>query len=227
MNSLNAAIKIEQRIAKISSADARDIKLWQMEEAANKGMFDWIRRNKHGGNQYREGDEQTVQQVDDLQILLKLGKLGIVGSQTGAYAGTDPLPKDYLYFKRLTPNVTKDVCIYVQIRSTLIEEANVDEYLRDYDSQPSFDFEECFHTLIGNTAHIYHNGDFEVVDATLTYYRQPQMLYFVDQTKAALDWEWKPDVAEQIVDEAVKILAGDIESLNQNALADGRVEKNE
>lgn len=227
MNSLNAAIKIEQRLAKISSSDARDIKLWQMEEAANKGMYDWIRRNKHGGNQYREGDEQTVQQVDDLQILLKIADMAVTGSKSEIYAQTDPLPADYLYFKRLTPNCSKGVCTYIQLRSTLIEEANVDEYLRDYDSQPSFDFEECFHTLIGNTAHIYHNGDFTVVDATLTYYRRPLMLYFVDQTKAPVDWEWKPDVAEQIIDETVRILAGDIESLNQNALADGRVEKNE
>lgn len=227
MNSLNAAIKIEQRLAKISSSDVRDIRLWQMEEAANKAVLDYFRRNKHGGNQYREGDEQTVQQVDDFQLLLKTADLSVTGSKNKAYAATAPLPKDYLYFKRLTPNCTKAACTYVQIRSTLIEEANVDEYLRDYDSQPSFDFEECFHTLIGNTAHIYHNGDFTVVDATLTYYRQPLMLHFVDQAKAPVDWEWKPDVAEQIIDETVKILAGDIESLNQNALADGRTEKNE
>lgn len=227
MNSLNAAIKIEQRLAKISSADARNIKGWQMEEAANKGMFDWIRRNKHGGNQYREGDEQTVQQVDDLQLLLKIEKLGVSGSQSGLYATTDFLPSDYLYFKRLTPNCTKGACTYAPIRSTLIEEANVDEYLRDYDSQPSFDFEECFHTLIGNKVHVYHNGDFSVVDVSLTYYRQPQMLHFVDATKSGEDWEWKPDVAEQIIDEAVKILAGDIESLNQNALGKARVEENE
>lgn len=227
MNSVNASIKIEQRLSKISSSDARNITNWQKEEATNKAVLDWVRRNKHGGNQYHEGDEQTVQQVDDLQVLLKVKPLSVTGSKSEIYAETEALPPDYLFFKRLTPNCTKGNCTYIAIRSTLIEEANVDEYLRDYDSQPSFDFEECFHTLIGNKSHVYHNGDFTIVDVNLTYYRQPVTIYFVDPTKASQDWEWKPDVAEQIIDEAVKILAGDIESLNQNALAKGRTEENE
>lgn len=225
MNSVTAAIKIKQRLSKISSNDSRNLKNWVMEEAVNKAALDYFRRNHHGGNEYREGDEETIQLVDDFQFLLKNEPLSI--GNNGPYAETVVLPPDYLYHKRVTPNCTKGVCTYVTLRSTLIEEANVDEYLRDYDSQPSFDFEECFHTLIGNKIRVYHNNDFEIVDVKLTYYRQPVMINFVDTTKASNTWEWKPDIAEQIIDEAVKILAGDIESLNQNALADKRVEKNE
>jgi hypothetical protein len=215
MTSANAQIKIEQRLEKLSSADAPNILPWQMEEAVNKAVLDWVRRQKHGGNIYREGDEVTVQQVDDLQPLLKVVDLGVTGSSNNLYAATEALPPDYLYFKRLTPNCTKDNCIYVQIRSTLIEEANVDEYLRDYNSQPSFDFEECFHTLIGNTAHVYHNNDFTVVDCKLTYYRAPDQIYFVDPVKSLQNWNWKPDVCELISFPATSNLS--IKMLSQRA----------
>lgn len=224
MTSQDASIKIDQRLAKLSSFDARNLKEWQKEEASNKAMYDYLRRNLHGGNMYREADEETVRRVDDFQFLLRTKGMSI--GNKGVYAESISLPEDYLYHKRVTPNCTKGICLYTPIRSTLIEEANVDEYLKDYDSQPSFDFEETIHTLIGNRIRVYHNNDFVVVDLILTYYRKPLPLRFVDTTGRAEAWEWKQDVAEQLVDEAVKILAGDIESVNQNALADGRVEKN-
>lgn len=225
MTSIDASIKIKQRLSKLDSFDSKNLKDWMMEEAANKAALDYPRRNLHGGNQYREGDEETLTMVDDFQFLLKNATLSV--GNKGPYAESVTLPPDYLRHKRLTPNCTKGNCTYVQLRSTLIEEANVDEYLRDYNSQPSFDFEESFHTLIGNKIRSYHNNDFTIVDLTLTYYRMPAKIQFVDPIGRSNVWEWKQDVAEQIVDETVKILAGDIESLNQNALADGRVEKND
>lgn len=223
MNSVIAAVSIKQRLSKISSQDSRNLKDWMLEEAVNKAVLDWPRRNLHGGNQYREGDEETVRRVDDFQILLKNADLSV--GNKGPYAETVTLPPDYLAHKRVTPNCTKGTCMYVQLRSTLVEEANVDEFLRDYNSQPSFDFEETFHTMIGNKIRVYHNDDFTVVDVTLTYYRLPLKINFVDKTLNAVTWEWKDDVAQVIIDEAVKILAGDIESMNQNALAEGREEK--
>lgn len=224
MNSVDASIKIKQRLSKISSQDSRNIKDWMMEEATNKAMYDYLRRNLHGGNIYKEGDEETTSRVDDFQFLLKNKDLSVGNS--GPYAETVFLPDDYSRHKRVTPNCSKDTCTGVTIRSTLIEEANIDEYLKDYNSQPSFDFEETFHTLIGNRVRVYHNNDFKIQDITLTYYRQPIKIQFVDPIHKTDTWEWKQSIAEQIVDEAVKILAGDIESLNENALADGRVEKN-
>lgn len=193
-----------------------------MQEATNKAILDYLRRNLHGGNQYREGDEETVRRVDDFQFLLKNGKLSV--GNTDIYSETVTLPTDWLYHKRVTPNTTKGTCTDVRLRSTLIEEANVDDYLMDYNSQPSFDFEETFHTMIGNKIRVFHNGDFTVIDVSITYYRQPALINFTDPILKQNAWEWKQDVAEQIIDEACKILAGDIESINQNALADGRVE---
>lgn len=223
MDSVTASIKIKQRLSKLSSLDSKNLKDWMMEEAVNKAALDWPRRNRHGGNQYREGDEETTRRVDDFQFLLANKDLSV--GNKNPYAESVALPADYLEHKRVTPNCTKGTCIHVPLRSTLIEEANIDEYLRDYNSQPSFDFEETFHTLIGNKVRVYHNSDFMVIDISLTYYRKPLKINFVDSTRKSDIWEWKEDTAEVLIDEAVKILAGDIESINQNVLAEGREEK--
>ena len=90
-------------------------------------------------------------------------------------------------------------------------------------SLPSFNFEETFHTLIGNKIHLYHNKDFTVDRLQLTYYRKPKVYDFKKLTDVT---EFKDDVADIITDEACKIIASDIESLNQKALAQERAESN-
>ena len=52
-------IKIKERLNKLSSNDYDNLECWQFIEAFNKAQLDWSRANLHGGNQYREGDEQT------------------------------------------------------------------------------------------------------------------------------------------------------------------------
>ncbi len=85
--------------------------------------------------------EETTMKVDDLQPLLKSKKVSIIQG-TKVYNDIHKLPSDYRYFNRLTPIVTKDKCSRIRIKSRLVEEANIDEYLRDWSMQPSFDFSQ-------------------------------------------------------------------------------------
>lgn len=218
MTILQASTKIDLRLGKSSSDDYDNLWPYVKGEAFNKAVNDWVRRQYHGGNAYREGDEETTIRVDDLQILLKKDNLTI--RDKGVYVESNRFPSDYLYFKRLTPYVSKGNCSNVSIKSHLKEEANVDDLLP---SLPSFNFEETFHTLIGNRAHVYHNNDFSIDKIELTYYRKP---VFYDFKKLTTVIEFKDDVCELLVDEACKIIASDIESLNQKALAQQRTEDN-
>jgi hypothetical protein len=210
--------KINIRLNKDASDDYDNLWPYVKSEAFNKAVNDWVRRQYHGNNQKQEGDEETVMRVDDLQWLLKSDFMTI--RDKGIYVETNKLPTDYLYYKRVTPYVSKGLCESVTIKSHLKEEANVDDLLP---SLPSFDFEETFHTLIGNKIHLYHNKDFTVDRLQLTYYRKPKVYDFKKTTDVT---EFKDDVAELITDEACKIIASDIESLNQKALAEQRGEFN-
>lgn len=209
--------KIDLRLNKGASGDYDNIWPYQKQEAFNKAVSDWIRRQKRGKNQTQEGDEETDTRVDDLQVLLKTDGLGV--KKKDRYVETTTIPPDYLYYKRVTPIVSKGACSSVKIKSHLKEEANVDELI----NLPSFEFEETFNTVIGNKIRVYHNNKFHVDKVELTYYRKPKQYDFKKLTQTI---EFKDDVTEIIVDEACKILASDIESINQKTLAQERAEYN-
>ena len=217
MTLAQVSAKIDLRLNKGASADYDNLWPYHKEEAFNKAVGEWVRRQKHGKNQTQEGDEESSIRVDDLQVLLKVESLS--SKDKGLFNQTEKLPSDYLYFKRITPMANKNNCSGVRLRSDLREEANVDQWI-DF---PSFDFEETFHTIINNRAHVYHNNDFEIEKIELTYYRKPKTYSF---KKLSTVVEFNDTICDMIVDEACKIIASDIESFNQQQLAEKRVEDN-
>lgn len=233
MNNQTIYLKIKQRLNKLASNDYDNIECWQVVEAFNKGMVEWCRRNLHGVNQKQEGDEQSKRRIDDLQKLMVSTTITMNNKQL--YYESPELPDNYFEWKRVSAKSKNNCCedprrmvIY------LAEEANVDELLRDKNKQPSFEWAETFVTLIDNKFRIYTDNKFDVVDTVLTYYRQPvriQILNCVDPyTQVAstqeVECEFKDDLVELFIDEAVKILAGDIESMNQYIRAQQSVEGN-
>jgi hypothetical protein len=168
----------------------------------------------------KEGDEQSTRRKDDLQILLIKEPLAAVKKDI-YYEGNIPL--DYLQWKRVDIYAKKDCCNARRMTVYLAEEGNLNQLLRDKAKQPNFEWAETFATLINDTVHLYTNGEFEISDAFLTYYRQPRKIQvtgcsdpYTGVTSATeVECEFKDDIIELIIDEAVSILAGDIESGNQ------------
>jgi hypothetical protein len=223
-------IKIKERLNKIDSADYDNIECWQAREAYNKAQLEWVRRQIHGKNDTQEGDEETQIRVNDLQVILSSGKLTV--EEYPIFFQTRKIPDKFLYLKRVTPIVNHGDCKNKRIKSTLREEENVDEYLQDYSMQPSFEFEETFHTMINNKIRVYSNKDFDVNEVEVVYYRYPREIDFgqceqLDGSKGQqVDPEFKDDIVELIIDDAVAILAGDIESPNVNQISKQRSELN-
>lgn len=208
--------KIDLRLNKSASGDYDNIWRYAKQEAYNKATLEWVRRQKRGKNQTQEGDEESADRIDDLQLLLKSESLKF--KKKDEYFETERVPLDFLYFKRLTPTAKKGKCS-LKINSELREEGNVNS-LRFI---PSFEFEETFHTFVGNKLRIYHNKEFDLEKVELIYYRLPK---FYDFKNLDTVIEFKDDICEMIVDEACKILASDIESPNQKAVTQERVETN-
>ena len=71
MNNNLLQIKIKQRLNKLASLDYDNIECWQIQEAFNKAQIEWTRRQLHGLNSKKEGAEQSINTIDDLQVLLK------------------------------------------------------------------------------------------------------------------------------------------------------------
>ena len=213
-------IKIKQRLNKLDSQDYDNITCWQIVEAFNKAQVEWSRRQLHGINIVKEGDEQSTRRKDDLQKLLIKTPLTSV-KQDLYYEGN--VPQNYLQWKRVDIYAKKDCCDKRRMTVYLAEEGNLNQLLRDKAKQPSFEWAETFATLINNTVHLYTNNEFEISEAYLTYYRQPRKIQILNcsdpytgiTSTTEVQSEFKDDIIELIIDEAVSILAGDIESGNQ------------
>lgn len=224
-------VKIKQRLNKLDSQDYDNLECWQIVEAFNKAQVEWTRRQLHGINLVKEGDEASTRRKDDLQILLNRYS-PYLADKTIYYTGA--LPEDYLQWKRVDVYAKKDCCDKRRMTVYLAEEENVNLLLRDKSKQPSFEWAETFATLMGGDVNIYTNHEFEVENADLIYYRQPvkiQIQGCVDpytgvQSTQNIECEFKDDIIEVIIDEAVSILAGDIESGNQFSRGTETAERN-
>lgn len=224
-------IKIKQRLNKLDSQDYDNIECWQIIEAFNKAQVEWSRRQLHGINLTKEGDEGSTRRKDDLQILLDTETLAIVNKE---YYYRGPVPQDYLQWKRVDVFANKECCDKRRMTVYFAEEGNLNQLLRDKSKQPNFEWAETFATLKSGNVNIYTNGEFDIQTADLIYYRQPikiQIVGCVDpytslQTTVEVQCEFKDDIIELIIDEAVSILAGDIESGNQFSRGTDGAERN-
>lgn len=221
MNNAALQLKIKQRLNKLASNDYDNIECWQIVEAFNKAQVEWVRRQLHGNNLFKEGDEGSKRRVDDLQILLT--QIQLLGNNKKKFFESKVLPNNYLQYKRVDAYAKSDCCPERGMTVYLAEEANADQLLRDIYRQPSFEWAETFCTIMGNKVKVYTDNKFNLSDCSLTYYRQPrriQILGCVDPyTQVAstqeVICEFKDDIVELLIDEAAGILAGDIESMNQ------------
>ena len=226
-------IKVKQRINKLASNDYDNIMPWQIVEAFNKGQVAWCRRNLVGTNMSKTGDESSKRRIDDLQVLLTEKKLNMV--KKDLYYASPTLPTNYFEWKSLSSKASSKCCPDKRgMMIYLAEEANIEELLRDYNKKPSFDWSETFCTIANNKVKIFTNNEFDIVDTTLTYYRQPRRIeisgvsnpYTGLISTVNVECEFKDDLIELFIDECVKILSGDLEDITANQIADNSVETN-
>lgn len=234
MNNTTLQLKIKQRLNKLDSQDYDNIECWQMVEAFNKGMVEWVRRQIQGLNITKTGDEQSTMRVDDLQRLLTEERLDMNARDSFYESGI--LPSNYMYYKRVNIHAHKDCCENKRDMTVtyLAEEENIALLLGDALKRPSFEWGETFCTFVGNHLRVYTGNDFEVATAILMYYRFPVKVQFagcvdpytLQASAVDVECEFKDDIAEILVDEAVQILAGDMESITQYQIAQSTSQSN-
>jgi len=218
-------IKLKERLNKLASLDYDNIECWQVSEAFNKAQLEWVRRQVHGANQFKEGDESSKMNIDDIQILLTdTTTTPITLIKRDLYYETNLLPSDYLYFKRFAVKSTAECCPTPRRMTVYLSQvADVDNLLTDNFRQPSAEWGETFCTLSSNILKVYTNNEFELTQPVLFYYRKPKEIQFLNCTNPStgnvtitdVPCEFKDDITEILIDDAAAILAGDIESIMQ------------
>ena len=220
MNNNLLRIKFQQRLNKLASSDYDNIECWQIAEAFNKAQREWFRRQVHGLNLRKESAEQSINVIDDLQKFITTAEL--LGTDKDIYFESTQIPDKYVNFIRVSALASNDKCKNRKMTVYLAEEANAKILVDDVFKGPDFDWSETFCTIMGDKIRIYTNDKFNISNATLTYYRKPLDIAFdncinpsTGLTSLNQECEFKDVVTELIVDEAVAIIAGDIESMTQ------------
>jgi hypothetical protein len=243
MTNAELQIKVKERLNKLASLDYDNFECWQIVEAFNKAQLEWIRRQVIGVNQLQSGEGSTKVNYDDLQKLIKtVTVLGVVN--TGSPANWTSIsfdvldlanPKDYLYYNSAYVTAINSCCKDPRnIIVYIVDKADLYVILRDENKRPSFEWGETVGILSNNTLTIYTDNQFDIQSVSLTYYRKPTPVEFqncIDVSTgrpASIDvpCEFKDDIAEILVDNAVAILAADIESFNQYTRATNSVQSN-
>lgn len=232
MENLTIVLKVKERLNKLDSFDYDNLQTWQILEAFNKASVDWCRRQLHGTNLKQTGDEQTKRRIDDLQVLLR--EIPLTLDKKDKYFGSNNWPEDYFEYKRVSFKASSDCCENDSWVTYLVEEANIDVYLRDKYRKPNFQWGHTLITLANNVVKIWTNNEFDIEEARLTYYKQPRRIeiqgvsnpYTGQPSTTEVLSEFKDDVVEVLIEEAVKILARDIENISGTQLADKSVESN-
>ncbi len=232
MNNLTIELKINERVNKLDSNDYDNIHRWKIVEAFNKASVDWCRRQLHGSNTHKTGDEQSKRRIDDLQVLLRNHSL--VMKEEDCYYGSTNWPENYFEYKRTTFKGKTECCEKSKFVTTLVEEANIDVLLNDHLKKPSFSWGETLITLMNNTVKIWTNNEFKIPEAVLTYYKQPTRIemigvsdpYTGNVSVLEVISEFKDDIVEVMIDEAVKIISGDMEYMTSIQIANTSVESN-
>jgi hypothetical protein len=235
MTNAELQIKVKERLNKLASLDYDNFECWQIAEAFNKAQLEWFRRQINGINQLQSGDGSTKVNYDDTQKLIKTVPISGTNYPTSFPQSfeTDVIPSDYLYYSSMYVMAKSDCCPERNINIYIVDKADLYVILRDDNKKPSFDWGETVAVVADNKFTIYTGGEFDITSINLTYYRKPVPVSFagcVDITTGAatpdVPCEFKDDVAEILVDNAVMILAADIESSNQYTRATSSVQTN-
>lgn len=231
MNNNLLRIKVQERLNKLASFDYDNIECWQIAEAFNKAQREWFYRQMKGLNLRKEGPEASIVAIDDLQKFLV--EKEIQGTNKKMFFETVALPDNYAHYVRMSAKGDDDRCKDRDFTIYLTEEANVGNLLNDVLKEPNFEWAETFCTLVNDHVRIYTEDKFKIHDVSLIYFRKPLDISFEGCISPAdgsyqsnVESEFKDEVVEVLVDEAVAILAGDIESMNQYQKNLGNAQRN-
>lgn len=232
MTNAELQIKVKERLNKLASLDYDNFECWQIIEAFNKAQLEWFRRQINGVNQKQRGEGSSKVNYDDLQKLITT--IPLQGTNYTDSFVSDPYPTDYMNYSSMYVMAKSECCPDRNIIVYMIDKADLYVILRDENKKPSFDWGETVAILADDRFTIYTNGEFDITSIDFTYYRKPRPIAFLGcvdintgvAATADIPCEFKDDVAEILVDNAVAILAADIESFNQYSRANTSVQNN-
>ena len=150
-----------------------------------------------------------------------------------SYYLTEKLPADYLRYIRTTCLAKTTSCPEKKIDIYLQEESNLNTLLGNSFVNPSFEWGETIATIAGDKIKVFTDNKFEVNKVFLTYLKFPLNIDIAGyinkkgQPSSNIDPELPDDIIEMSIDEACRILSGDMQNQFSNQIAQQNLQNTE
>lgn len=226
-------LKIEQRLNKKSTHDYDNVPIFEQIEAYNKGTLNVILRLYGLNNIYKTGVESTRKRIEDLKFLINKDPLKLKVIKKDGYYLTENMPDNYLLYVRSFSTAKSKSCPYKKINNYLGEESNINTLLGNENTNPNFEWGETIVTLADHAIKIYTEDKFDIINVYLTYIRYPRKIDIEGYIKADgsnstnIDPDLPDYIVEMCIDEAVRIISGDIENQFGNSIAQQNLSQEE
>ena len=233
ITSLDIALKIKYRLNKVDTQDDENISVYNIVEAFNKAQLNIVNRLYGKNNNYKTGIESSRKRVDDLKILLNLEPKILSVSKKDGYYLSEGLPNDYFHLVRVTCLASRKDCSKKEIFIYLQEESNLNTLLRNENTNPNFEWGETIGTIVENNIKVFTLDKFEVSKIFLTYLRRPRAIDipgYIKQDGSSsiqINPEMPDDIVEMCIDEAVRILSGDMQNQFSNQISQQNLQMSE
>lgn len=211
-------VKVKKRVNKEDTDDYDNLSLYSIIEAYNKAQLNIVNYLTGQINQYKQGNEATFRTIDRLSSLINKTPLELSVTKEKDYYYTEDFPDEYFKYVSSYSEGFTDKCSGKKIFHIPIEEANIHLITRNDNQNASFEWAEAPITVAESKIKIHTDNKFNIKKAYLTFYRYPINIDIAGYTKqdntpsTTINPELPDDVVEMCIDEAVRIIQGDIQN---------------
>jgi len=218
MTTREIIVKVKKRINKEDTDDFDNLSLFSIVEAYNKAQINIINYFTGQRNQHQQGSEATFEVINKISNLINKQPKELSLSKGKDFYFSEDFPEDYFKYVSSYSYGFTDQCGEKKIFHIPSEEANIHLISRNDNQNASFAWGEAPFTISGNSLKIHTNNKFELKKAFLTYYRYPVDIDISGYIKSdgtastTVNPEMPKQIVELTIDEAVRIIQGDIQN---------------
>lgn len=233
MTSREIIVKVKKRVNKDDTNDFDNLSLFSIIEAYNKAQLNVVNYLSGLNNIYKSGIESTTKRIDNLSTLLNPTPLELTLTKADNYYISQSFPTNYMRYVSSYSTGKNNKCSSKRILHFPYEEGNIELINRNSNQNASFEWGEAPITIADNKLKIHSNNQFEITKAYLTYLKYPANVDIQGYIKqdgtpsTTIDPELPDDVVEMCIDEAVRILQGDIQNPLGIQVAMQNIQRNE
>jgi hypothetical protein len=218
MTTRDIIVKVKKRVNKEDTEDFDNLSLFSIIEAYNKAQLNILDYLTGQKNQYQQGSEATTENINKISSLINKKPKELALTKEQDFYFSEEFPQDYFKYVASYSTGYNDKCSEKKIYHNFVEESNINLIVKNENQGPSFEWSQAPLTIAQNTLKIHTDNKFNLKKAYLTYYRYPVEIDIQGYIKSdgtsstTINPELPKKVIELIIDEAVRIIQGDIQN---------------